>query len=256
MSTSDSTNSIYVDPSGLEVSTGVTIAGGKSNTAGTTGVVKYATIGGGLENIVNADYTTIAGGGQNTVDSTFGSIGGGFNNEIYAKHGAIGGGTQNQVRGRYGAIPGGTHNAINSRADYSFAAGTRTTVDHSNSAAFGFSSGLDASNLCQTTEDGQILMCADSLDLSKVSRIDWGDHLQSALTKVTSAAGSDVEDIPTSTTTTVSYAPQPSTQVDPWYLSPILFIVIGVFVALAIPIGILFAKFTSHSKLPAAHHIV
>lgn len=233
-----------------------TISGGEQNVAGSTSAVKYATIGGGKRNVVNGDNTTIAGGYNNLVDSNYGSIGGGFDNDVRGKHGTVGGGSHNKVNGQFGTVPGGYQNAIANGTVYSFAAGTQTNVGHSHSAVLGFSTTLDASNQCQSTEHGQILMCADSLDLSKVSRIDWGTHLQSALAAVLPDV--DQPAAPSSTSTSTAPTPQPPQKDDvtQWYMNPILFIAIGMFVVVMILIGILFGKFASHSKTPTAHHAV
>ncbi len=107
----------------------------------------HSTIGGGLNNLVDASTTTIAGGFSNRVEwagGTYGNtIGGGEENRItsagYLGYSVISGGRSNIVSGNYGTIPGGVGNFAN---EYSFAAGRRAKAD--DQGAFVWADSTDA----------------------------------------------------------------------------------------------------------------
>lgn len=92
----------------------------------------YATIGGGLNNLVDAQYGTCPGGNANILSTTGGTIGGGWDNELKtnAFYSVIGGGIHHEITGAYCVIIGGHTNAIGSGDDYSaIIGGVENTVD-------------------------------------------------------------------------------------------------------------------------------
>ncbi|MDR0650034.1 MAG: hypothetical protein LBG59_01120 [Candidatus Peribacteria bacterium] len=63
-------------------------------------------------------------------------IGGGLENKISAPFSAIGAGVRNIVDAVYSIIPGGIDNTIGADAEYSFAAGQMTNIQHSGTFAW------------------------------------------------------------------------------------------------------------------------
>jgi len=112
-----------------------------------------ATIGGGSYNIVSAASGTIAGGASNKVagngdEGTIGggsghlitkrnaTIAGGLSGSISGEMGTIGGGSSNTVSGQYGTIPGGHGNTVSSYAG-AVLGGTGSNVSGQGSIAIG-----------------------------------------------------------------------------------------------------------------------
>ena len=190
----------------------------------------YSVISGGQGNNVTGSHASVGGGQNNQALSNYSTIAGGLRNVAKARHAAILGGSKNEVSGRYAAVLGGQHNAA--QGTTSLAAGNYANAGNNNSAVFGFSDALDASNMCQSTEDNQILFCANSLDLTQVSRVDWGDHLSTAIKSALDSVDVDTSNlevasstviVPQETTVTETTAPE-------WYKSPLFYILIGSFV--------------------------
>ena len=255
----DSSNSNFTvdsDDNTITSSSYSTIAGGKANEAVTS---TYSTISGGQSNKINADHASIVGGHSNIIGSNSGFIGGGTQNNISGRSSVIMGGAHNKAGGRFGTITGGQYNTIANAADFSMTSGQYTNVGNSNSATFGFSSVLDASNLCQSSQDGQVRFCADSLDLSQVARIDWGDHLEALVSSLAIDPSNVV--VPTSTsiqtdihsdnasgaTGTSSGTGTVFDNVE-WYLSPVFFISVGTLLLVLILFTILAIKLYSKKE--------
>ena len=114
------------------------VGAGKHNQV--IGDSQFSTIGGGLNNIVNADYGSVTGGWKNKCYSNYCSIGGGFSHKVSARFGTILGGSKNTVTGRFGV-----------------AAGISATASKDYSAAFGFTG-----EVCSNSEAKTVKICAES----------------------------------------------------------------------------------------------
>jgi hypothetical protein len=88
-----------------------TVAGGNKNRAGEqVGDGDFASIGGGLENLVLADAGHVGGGYHGTITAAYGTIGGGFFNVVQGERGTIAGGENNFAQGASSAVAGGVFN--------------------------------------------------------------------------------------------------------------------------------------------------
>ena len=91
-------------------SVGATIAGGQGNTIDVEDP-RYATIGGGINNLVNEVGGTISGGFQNTSTGAESAIGGGYFNVASGNQSTIAGGYQNSAPGVQSTVAGGASNS-------------------------------------------------------------------------------------------------------------------------------------------------
>ena len=89
----------------------------------------YATMSGGLDNIVTADYGTISGGKENTVSGLYSGIIAGEQNTVGGEHTFLGAGEQNIASGDYSFIGGGSLNTTSTIHTF---VGGGTTNDASN----------------------------------------------------------------------------------------------------------------------------
>ena len=144
---------------------GSTIGGGGILNNGNVIYASYATIAGGVNNLIGAssDYSAIGGGVGNDIFTTsyYSVLGGGLNNTIAANSlkatiaggafntigthsdaSAIGGGTNNTIaaNAQFATIPGGENNSATNRA---FAAGTRAKANHTGAFVWADSQGAD-----------------------------------------------------------------------------------------------------------------
>ncbi len=119
-----------------------TIGGGLGNVITSTGW--YATIGGGVLNTASGGNATIAGGGAyNTASGNWATIGGGDGNTASGQRGTIGGGSNNTASNQYATIGGGLSNSSGPTAtvgggSYNNASGGAATVG---GGYFNFASG-------------------------------------------------------------------------------------------------------------------
>ncbi|MBK6767285.1 MAG: hypothetical protein IPG71_13625 [bacterium] len=110
------------------------LAGGRSNTAGTSSTDSGAVVCGGYANAVYERFGVISGGAINLVEGEFGTIGGGTANVVHSRHGVVTGGESNENYGQYGVIGGGFNHLLSDSATYSFIGGgedNQSGDDHS-----------------------------------------------------------------------------------------------------------------------------
>lgn len=128
---------------------------------------RYSTIGGGLNNKVDAEASVvgggisnkikrkaknsvIVGGTRNVIKRKFGVIGGGRKNVVKKSYGVITGGKSNKVTGIGGLIPGGERNFV--KKDYGIAMGRKAIARKKNS----FSINLFPKGRSRTGENGEL----------------------------------------------------------------------------------------------------
>jgi trimeric autotransporter adhesin len=130
------------------------IAGGVYNIASAT----YSTVGGGIANLSKGIESTVSGGAGNRAFAESAFIGGGMNNHVTGPYSTVaggranvagddastpcayatvGGGMGNRASGSYSVVPGGSQNSAS--GDYSFAAGSRATVEPGHDGVFLYS---------------------------------------------------------------------------------------------------------------------
>jgi hypothetical protein len=178
-------NSIYVDFA--------TIGGGLQNTIEASDyiyTVEGSTIGGGTINIIktNAIGSTIGGGVRNTIqtNASLSTISGGFNNQVTGKGGFVGGGgydgsvfAGNSAGGNVSTIGGGLGNTINTGANGAFIGGGRENL---NSSAYStIAGGLNNTNQSNTSYStiggGWLNLIQDGADQSVIAGGNAG-HIQ------------------------------------------------------------------------------
>lgn len=108
----------------------VTIAGGAGNRAGIHSISSdssaFATVGGGLGNLVDGFSGTVAGGIYNTVANHYGSVGGGYGNNATGYTSTVAGGLSNTASGQGSSVPGGGGN--NASGSYSTIGGGQSNI--------------------------------------------------------------------------------------------------------------------------------
>ncbi len=178
-------NSIYVDFA--------TIGGGLQNTIEASDyiyTVEGSTIGGGTINTIktNAIGSTIGGGVRNTIqtNASLSTISGGFNNQVTGKGGFVGGGgydgsvfAGNSAGGNVSTIGGGLGNTINTGANGAFIGGGRENL---NSSAYStIAGGLNNTNQSNTSYStiggGWLNLIQDGADQSVIAGGNAG-HIQ------------------------------------------------------------------------------
>ncbi|HHS50795.1 MAG TPA: hypothetical protein ENN07_06735 [candidate division Zixibacteria bacterium] len=84
---------------------------GIASVTGTSGSnYKYATVGGGANNLAGHTWTTVSGGSENQALGPGATVGGGFLNTARDSASVIGGGSWNETSGKYSTIAGGNNN--------------------------------------------------------------------------------------------------------------------------------------------------
>ncbi|HUW82873.1 MAG TPA: hypothetical protein VMZ31_08760 [Phycisphaerae bacterium] len=150
------------------------VVGGGNNKAGSDdadpATAVYATVGGGLWNVAEAEKATVAGGEHNTAGGTNAAvsggryntasgpdaaIGGGYSNTAAGQAAAVGGGAGNEAGGNVAAVAGGMSNRA--AGDYSFAAGRQAKADHDGSFVWADSTGVDFAS----TDNDQFIIRAN-----------------------------------------------------------------------------------------------
>lgn len=116
-----------------------TIGGGGGNAVGvddgTSTNQKFATVGGGANNISSEDYTTVSGGSANQATYGWATVGGGYGNYATANSATVGGGQANSATGQSAVVSGGLSNeATNTQASIG---GGATNSASGNSATIG-----------------------------------------------------------------------------------------------------------------------
>lgn len=116
-----------------------TIGGGGGNVVGvddgSSTSQRFATVGGGANNISSEDYTTVSGGSANQATSVWATIGGGYGNYATANSATVGGGQNNSTTGQMAVVAGGLSNeATNTQASVG---GGATNSASGNSATIG-----------------------------------------------------------------------------------------------------------------------
>jgi hypothetical protein len=144
---------------------GSTIAGGGgTNWFGPTpphGIgASFATIGGGVGNIVNGAVSTVAGGERGTITTSAYNafIGGGAWNVIESPDSVIAGGRNNRIapNASGSVIPGGLNNVVGTNAFSAFAAGQQATANHTGTFVWADS----AAGIFTSTANNQFLVRA------------------------------------------------------------------------------------------------
>lgn len=191
-------------------------------------------IGGGLANSLKGNNITICGGSSNNAISNYSAISGGYNNKASGRFSSIIGGSNNTASGKLSSTLGGSYNTAS--GDYSIAGGYYGVANNANSASLSYSTTVDGEQVtCETDTDGQFKICADVLDLSQVEKIIWNDNVQ-----VTPTVANNTPTVNNNTLTGTSY---PTTFGEflssKWYLNPILYICIILFI---ITLIIIFTK--------------
>ena len=119
---------------------GGTISGGGNNSEPNEVSNDYTTISGGSGNTINAAWATIGGGMTNVIDSsaTYGVIGGGANNQISGTNqNTISGGRSNYIEGDANTISGGSNNSSYAPDNGFIGGGWQNTTSGSFSAITG-----------------------------------------------------------------------------------------------------------------------
>lgn len=137
----------------------------------------YGTVSGGIYNYVIGNYGTVSGGFKNHISGKFSVIPGGSTNTNNSYRSVIAGGYNNTIEYKcfYGSILGGSNNTIQDSANHAAVLGSYGTAKYSNSAVIAFNSDLSENNLCESSQENQVRICTQQLDLSQVDNINWGN---------------------------------------------------------------------------------
>lgn len=147
----------------LSFSIGGTISGGAGNIAGspTSAFAKYATVGGGRNNISVERIATVGGGGGNAARGLASTVAGGSGNNASGIYSAIIGGEGNAAAGEYSVVLGGSRNVVKQTANNSIASGWATEASHPDTFIWNSDHSYFATtNRYKSTGSGQFLINA------------------------------------------------------------------------------------------------
>jgi hypothetical protein len=136
-----------------------TIAGGSGNRAGDADTIlgngRWATVGGGVNNIAGTRFATVGGGNQNTASGVNSTVAGGWLNTASALDSTVIGGQGNIASGDKSVVLGGTQNRAS--GPYSLAAGYFAEAAHFGAFVWG---DFSSSNYVSSSADNQFTVRA------------------------------------------------------------------------------------------------